>query len=90
MKVARSRTGDADRGAKLFEGKCNRCHGREVAKVKASGKTMEQWSRYFASGRHKYRAPLKGIVSLSELADIKAYLMANAADADSDIAAGVR
>ena len=88
--VARERVGDKARGAELLTGKCNRCHGGDVSSVDPRRYTKAQWSRYFAYGRHKRKAPLKGVVSSSELADIKAYLMANAADVDSDVAAGRR
>ncbi|MEL7370553.1 MAG: serine/threonine-protein kinase [Myxococcota bacterium] len=90
VRVPRSRSGNVERGASLLGAKCNQCHGADVARVDPRKYTQVQWSRYFAYARHQRKAPLKGIVSTSELADIKAYLMANAADVESDVAAGIR
>ncbi len=79
LRVAREEFGDEDRGEQLLA-KCDRCHGEDVAPFEPTLKTMEQWKRYFHYASHQTDAPLKGIVSASELADIKAYLVANAAD----------
>ena len=88
--VALDRAGSAQRGRGLLNDKCNLCHGEDVAKIDYHRYTQDGWSRYFAYGRHTRKASLKGIVSARELADIKAFLLANAADVDSDVAAGVR
>ncbi len=88
--VALDQVGDAARGRSLLAAKCNQCHGEDVAEIDPRRYTQDGWDRYFAYGRHKRKAPLKGIVSASELADIKSFLLANAADVESDVAAGVR
>ena len=90
VSVARNRMGSASRGEVLLVGKCNQCHGANVATIDPRSKTRDQWSRYFQYERHKRKAPLRGVVSVSELADVKTYLMDNAADVAGDVAAGIR
>ena len=77
--------GSKARGGGLFR-RCQSCHNKVVPK----GKTQAQWSRWFAYGRHTKKAPLRKKFSLSELADVKAYLMSRAADVQGATAAGVR
>lgn len=90
LRVARAAKGSAARGKSLFSSRCGSCHGNSVKSLSPASRTAAQWSRYLASGRHAYRQPLRGKVSLGELKHVKAYLMANAADAERAVAAGVR
>jgi len=86
--VPRSLIGSRGSGQRLFESKCARlCHSSKISSRKY---TADQWSRYFAYGRHTSKAPLSTNFSRSNLADVKAYLMSVAADVERDTAAGVR
>lgn len=90
VKVARKVMGQAGRGKPLFAKRCATCHGKSSRKLNPRARTAAQWSRFLASGRHAYRASLVGKVSVAELADVKAYLMSDAADVARGVAAGVR
>lgn len=90
LRLSKSRAGNARSGAGAFRSKCGKCHGRSASAVSPRAKTIAQWSRYFARGRHHRRAPLAAHLSLAELANIKAFLQSKAADARHDTAAGVR
>jgi serine/threonine-protein kinase len=84
--VPQALAGSVQKGRALFQSKCaSQCHSAPVAPRKY---TAEQWSRYFAYGRH--RVPLKASFSRSSLADVKSYLMSVAADVERDTAAGIR
>ncbi|MCB9651690.1 MAG: protein kinase [Deltaproteobacteria bacterium] len=83
-------TGDADAGRGLFKDKCRSCHGSSASALAPARYTADQWSRYFARGRHRRHGALAEQFSLAELTDVKSFLMANAADVESDTAAGVR
>ena len=52
--------------------------------------TQGWWTRFLASRRHARHAELRSTFTVSELADVKAYLLENAADVDHGVAAGVR
>jgi len=52
--------------------------------------TQAQWSRFLALRRHSRHAELRPLFSVNELADVKAYLLENAADVARGMAAGVR
>lgn len=83
-------TGDADAGRGLFKDKCRSCHGSSASALAPARYTADQWSRYFARGRHRRHGALAEQFSLAELTNVKSFLMANAADVESDTAAGVR
>jgi len=85
LRVPRSTIGSKARGGSLFR-RCQACHKKVVPKEK----TQAQWSRWFAYGRHSKKAPLQKKFNLSELADVKAYLMSRAADVQSATAAGIK
>ena len=90
VRVARDRVGDVAVGARLFEDRCRTCHGQTASNVEPRDKTVRQWISFFAYGKHRRHVPLRGVLTVSELADIKAYLMKNAFDVESDTAAGIR
>ena len=91
LKIALKVMGKAVHGKPLFAQRCGSCHGKSVKKkLKPSDRTAAHWSRFFASGRHAFRASLVGKVTLKELAHIKSYLMSKAADVERATAAGVR
>ncbi|HWN69394.1 MAG TPA: hypothetical protein VNM90_17255, partial [Haliangium sp.] len=52
--------------------------------------TQSQWTRFLALRRHSRHAELRPLFSVSELADVKAFLLESAADVDRGMAAGVR
>ncbi|MBI5509962.1 MAG: protein kinase [Deltaproteobacteria bacterium] len=88
--VARDVIGNAANGAGLIVSACGQCHGRVAPRLDSKHYTRDQWSRYFANSRHSRRGTLAAYVSAAQLADVKAYLMLNAADVGSDVAAGVK
>ncbi len=88
--VPMSMKGDAKRGKGLFTKRCGLCHGKTAPRLATKSRTRKQWSRYFAYGRHRVRAPLGKVMSRSELAAVKAFLMSRGADVASANAAGVR
>lgn len=90
IRVPLSMSGSASAGRHAFRSGCGKCHGRSASQVSPDRYTQAAWSRYFATGRHTRRAAFRPHFSRSQLADVKAYLMANAADVESDVAAGVR
>lgn len=81
--------GNARSGAALFASRCGFCHGRSASAVDPRRYTADQWSRYFATDRHRRRAPLGDTFSVSQLSDIKAFFMSRAADVRGARAAGV-
>lgn len=90
LRLPTGTVGDARRGAGLASSRCGSCHGRSAGRLDPRRYTGDQWARYFATGRHVRRAPLASVLSRSQLADVKAYLMAHSADAARATAAGVR
>lgn len=89
IRVPFNRAGDAGRGKSLF-GRCGSCHGSSAPALSTRRYTQRQWTRYLASRRHSRHAELRPLFSVSELADVKAYLLENAADVARGMAAGVR
>lgn len=81
--------GNASRGQKLVE-RCRSCHGKSAPALNPRDSTQTQWNRFFAYRRHSRHAELRPLFSASELADVKAHLLENAADAKRGMAAGVR
>lgn len=90
LTVPREMMGDPATGRTTMAKSCNQCHGKTADRVDPKHYTKEQWRSYFATGRHKRHSPLGQHCTLPELAAVKAFLMSNAADQDSDVAAGVR
>ena len=90
VRVPRSRVGDASTGARLFGSRCQTCHEKNETPVVPGDKTARQWVSFFAYGKHQRYVPLRGSVTVSEMADIKAFLMKHAYDVESDVAAGIR
>lgn len=89
IRVPFNRVGDPGRGKDLF-GRCRSCHGSSAPELSPRRYTQRQWTRYLASRRHSRHAALRSSFSVSELADVKAYLLENAADVARGMAAGVR
>ena len=87
--VPASVVGKASRGRSLVE-RCRSCHGSSAPALNPRVYTQSQWSRFLALRRHSRHAELRPLFSASELADVKAYLLENAADVDRGMAAGVR
>ena len=87
--VSRRTVGKANRGERLF-GRCLSCHGSSASALRTTKYTQSQWTRYLASRRHSQHAMLRPHFSVAELADVKAYLLENAADMNRNTAAGVR
>jgi hypothetical protein len=81
--------GKAFRGRSLIE-RCRSCHGSSAPALDPRVYTQSQWSRFLALRRHSRHAELRPLFSASQLADVKAYLLENAADVDRGMAAGVR
>ncbi|RLB54464.1 MAG: hypothetical protein DRJ42_09010 [Deltaproteobacteria bacterium] len=90
IRVPSGMSGSASSGRSLANSRCGRCHGSTAGALNPRRYTQSQWTRYFATGRHGRRAMLGQSFSVGQLADVKAYLVANAADVQSDTAAGVR
>ncbi|MBW2464972.1 MAG: PEGA domain-containing protein [Deltaproteobacteria bacterium] len=90
IRVPSAMLGSASAGRGLTSSRCGRCHGSTAGPINPRRYTQTQWTRYFATGRHGRRAMLGQSFSVRQLADVKAYLVANAADVQSDTAAGVR
>lgn len=86
--VPASMVGDASRGRALYD-RCRDCHGSKSS-VTPRSQTQRGWTRFLASRRHARHAELRSVFSVSELADVKAFLLENAADVDHGMAAGVR
>jgi PEGA domain len=89
ISVPASMVGNAGRGRSLFE-RCRSCHGSSAPALSPRDQTQSQWSRFLALRRHSRHAELRPLFSVSELADVKAYLLENAADVERGMAAGVR
>jgi hypothetical protein len=89
ISVPASMVGNAGRGRTLFE-RCRSCHGSSAPSLNPRVNTQSQWSRFLALRRHSRHAELRPLFSVSELADVKAFLLENAADVDRGMAAGVR
>lgn len=87
--VPRSMVGSADRGKGLFA-RCQACHGSTAPGLSPQHYTQKQWIRYLASTRHGRHDPLGARFDQAQLADVKAYLLANAADVDRAMVPGVR
>ncbi len=88
ISVPASMVGDASRGRALYE-RCRSCHGSK-SKVTPKSQTPGGWTRFLASRRHTRHAELRPVFTVSELADVKAFLLENAADVDHGMAPGVR
>jgi hypothetical protein len=89
ISVPASMVGNAGRGRTLIE-RCRSCHGSSAPALNPRDQTQSQWSRFFALRRHSRHAELRPLFSVNELADVKAFLLENAADAKRGMAAGVR
>jgi len=90
-RIAAGVSGNPSVGRGLLATRCNGCHGSKgVGLVAGRAFASSQWRSFFASGRHDHYQRLGDKVSAAELAAIKAYLIANAADAAEDQGAGVR
>ena len=71
--------GDPGRGRALIGSKCNACHrARGVGSVGPRSRRRGAWERFFKNGYHDRYERLGGLVSRSQLAAVKAYLMENA------------
>jgi hypothetical protein len=81
--------GNAGRGRALI-GRCRSCHGSSAPALDPRAHTQAQWTRFLAFRRHSRHAELRPLFSVSELADVKAFLLENAADVERGMAAGVR
>lgn len=88
ISVPASMVGNASRGRALYE-RCRSCHGSKST-ITPRSQTQSGWTRFLASRRHARHAELRPVFSVSELADVKAFLLENAADVDHGMAAGVR
>lgn len=89
IRVPRKMLGDAGRGKGLFD-RCQSCHTRSAGMVSPSRYTQKQWIRYMASTRHSQHASFAAHFTLSQLADVKAYLLDHAADVNQGRIPGVR
>ncbi|ACY17713.1 hypothetical protein Hoch_5228 [Haliangium ochraceum DSM 14365] len=89
VRVSSRAVGNARQGKSLF-GRCGNCHGKSAPSLGPSRYTQRQWTRYLALGRHGRHTPLAPLFSASQLADVKAYLLENAADVERGMAPGIR
>jgi len=90
LKVPKEVVGNAVRGRALFSSRCGKCHGRKVKVLSPARYTGRQWCRFFSRGKHRRKKPLMGHLSITQMADIKAYLIKNAVDSRTRGAAGIR
>ena len=90
-RIPSGREGNASSGKSLVGSKCNSCHqSKKVRSVSAGRLTRSQWTRFFAGGVHDRYDRLGGLVSAGDLAHIKSFLKAHAADVAKNQGAGVR
>jgi len=75
--------GNEMKGRMEFMQTCKACHtkGANGGQVTPLNKTMDQWRKYFASGRHNHgQEPLTKVMSAEQLADVETFLVGHAAD----------
>jgi mono/diheme cytochrome c family protein len=81
--AANAPKGNIDRGRNYFRDNCKNCHTKGAAggEVTPLNKSLAQWRTYFEKGKHG-RGTLKQLASEQQLLDVKAFLVAHAADSE--------
>lgn len=75
--------GNSDRGRNYFRDNCKNCHTKTGSggEITPLSKTLAQWRTYFEKGKHA-RGTLKEMGTEQQLLDVKAFLIAHAADSE--------
>ncbi|MFB3812484.1 MAG: cytochrome c [Terriglobales bacterium] len=75
--------GNETKGRYYFRQTCKNCHTKGAAggEVTPLSKTMDQWRKYFAAGKHNHgKEPLEKVMPAEQLADVQKFLVGHAAD----------
>jgi len=75
--------GNESKGRYYFRQTCKECHAKGAAggEVTPLSKTMDQWRKYFTTGKHSHgKEPLTKLVSAEQLTDVQTFLVGHAAD----------
>jgi cytochrome c5 len=75
--------GNEGKGRYYFRQTCKECHtkGAPGGEVTPLSKTMDQWRKYFAAGKHNHgKEPLTKVMATEQLTDAQAFLVGHAAD----------
>ena len=75
--------GNEGKGRYYFRQSCKECHskGAKGGEVTPLTKTMDQWRKYFAAGKHNHgKETLSAVMSTDQLTDVQTFLVSHAAD----------
>jgi cytochrome c5 len=75
--------GNEGKGRYYFRQSCKECHtkGAKGGEVTPLTKTMDQWRKYFAAGKHNHgKDALSAVMSADQLTDVQTFLVGHAAD----------
>jgi cytochrome c5 len=75
--------GNESKGRYYFRQSCKECHTKGAAggEVTPLSKSMDQWRKYFATGKHaKGKETLVKVMSAEQLVDVQTFLVSHAAD----------
>ena len=75
--------GNEGKGRYYFRQTCKNCHTKGAAggEITPLSKTMDQWRKYFAAGKHNHgKEPLTAVMTAEQLLDAQTFLVNHAAD----------
>jgi cytochrome c5 len=75
--------GNEGKGRYFFRQTCKECHtkGAVGGEITPLSKTMDQWRKYFAAGKHNHgKESLAKVMAAEQLTDAQAFLVGHAAD----------
>ncbi len=81
--VALASKGNEGEGRYYFRQTCKNCHTKGAAggEITPLSKSMDQWRKYFAAGKHNHgKEPLEKVMSSEQLADVQTFVVNHAAD----------
>ncbi len=81
--TAAATKGNETKGRYFFRQSCKECHTKGAAggEITPLSKTMEQWRKYFAAGKHnRVKEPLSKVMASEQLVDVQTFLVSHAAD----------
>lgn len=75
--------GNEAKGRYYFRQTCKNCHtkGAQGGEITPLSKTMDQWRKWFAAGKHaRGKETLEKVMAGEQLADVQTFLVNHAAD----------
>lgn len=75
--------GNEGKGRYYFRQTCKNCHTKGAAggEITPLSKTMDQWRKYFAAGKHNHsKEALTNVMPADQINDVQAFLVGHAAD----------